>query len=512
MSVAALIAVLGLAIGLVSTLTLNGVLVSRVDAQLPGGGGRGADAAPSTGYNLPLFNNDPSTFLDRQPIGTVGLLSSGSVVFSSGAVVSSGTSRGGGFADTSIAALSSSQIAQLAALPTSAVPVTVDLGNGLGQYRVVSLVTTTGLSVVIGTSLASVQATIAQQALITVIITVVGLLLAVAIGGLIIRFALRPLQRVAETAAHVAELPLDRGEVALAVRVPDRDTNPKTEVGRVGSALNRMLEHVASALTSRQQSEDKVRQFVADASHELRTPLASIRGYAELTRRGSHDLPDDVTHSLGRIESEAKRMTSLVEDLLLLARLDSRPDIAHETVDLTLTLVDAVSDAHVAGRDHDWILDLPEEPLEIVGDGPRIYQITANLLANARVHTPPGTHVTAGLESITVDGRAFAVISVTDDGPGIDPSLMPTLFERFVRGDVSRSRHAGSTGLGLAIVYAVAEAHGGSVTVESAPGRTAFRILLPVAGVPTGQAGSALPPPGQAALPDLPPASAGTPA
>ncbi|WP_253259614.1 sensor histidine kinase [Subtercola boreus] len=485
LSVAALIAMLGLAIGLVSTLTLNGVLVSRLDAQLPGGGGSsGASAPPSGGYTLQLRNNDPSTFLERQPVGTVGLISSAGIVVTSGAVVSTGSDTTGGFDNTSIATLSAVQIAQLVAVPTSANPVTVDLGGSLGQYRVVSLVTTNGASVVLGVSLASVQATIAQQALITVIITVVGLLLAVAIGGLIIRFALRPLQRVAETAAHVAELPLDRGEVALAVRVPERDTNPKTEVGRVGSALNRMLEHVASALTSRQQSEDKVRQFVADASHELRTPLASIRGYAELTRRGSHELPDDVTHSLGRIESEAKRMTSLVEDLLLLARLDSRPDIARETVDLTLTLVDAVSDAHVTGRDHDWVLDLPEEPVEIVGDAPRIYQITANLLANARVHTPPGTHVTAGLESITVGGRAFAVISVTDDGPGIDPALMPTLFERFVRGDVSRSRHAGSTGLGLAIVHAVAEAHGGSVTVESAPGRTAFRILLPVAGVP----------------------------
>ncbi|RFA18767.1 sensor histidine kinase [Subtercola boreus] len=484
LSVAALIAVLGLAIGLVSTLTLSGVLTSRLDDQLPGGGGGPGSASSPTGYTLQLRNNDPSTFLERQPVGTVGLISSAGVVLTSGAVVSSGSSTAGDFGNTSVIALTAPQVAQLQALPASTAPVTVDLGGSLGQYRVVSLITTNGATVALGVSLASVQATVTQQALTTVIITVVGLLLAVAVAWLIIRFALRPLQRVADTAAHVAELPLDRGEVALAVRVPERDTNPKTEVGRVGSALNRMLEHVSSALTSRQKSEDKVRQFVADASHELRTPLASIRGYAELTRRGQHELPDDVTHSLGRIESEAKRMTSLVEDLLLLARLDSRPDIARETVDLTLTLVDAVSDAHAAGRDHDWILDLPEEPVEITGDGPRLYQITANLLANARVHTPPGTHVTAGLSTLTRDGVDYAVISVADDGPGIDPALVPTLFERFVRGDVSRSRHAGSTGLGLAIVYAVAEAHGGSVTVESAPGRTVFRIELPVAGAP----------------------------
>ncbi|PPF81272.1 two-component sensor histidine kinase [Subtercola sp. Z020] len=494
LSVAALIAVLGLAIGLVSTLTLNGVLVSRLDAQLPGGGGgTGSAAPPSTGYTLQLRNNDPANFLERQPVGTVGLISASGIVLSSGAVVAADSAGAGGFTNTSVVALTTPQIAQLVTLPTSSIPTTVDLGGGLGQYRVVSLITTGGDTVVLGVSLASVQATIAQQALITVVITVVGLLLAVAIGGLIIRLALRPLQRVAETAADVAELPLDRGEVALAVRVPESDTNPKTEVGRVGSALNRMLEHVASALTSRQQSEDRVRQFVADASHELRTPLASIRGYAELTRRGSHDLPGDVTHSLDRIESEAKRMTSLVEDLLLLARLDSRPDIARETVDLTLTLVDAVSDAHVAGRDHEWILDLPEEPVEIVGDGPRIYQITANLLANARVHTPPGTRVTAGLTQVSRDGVEFAVISVTDDGPGIDPALLPTLFQRFVRGDASRSRHAGSTGLGLAIVAAVAEAHGGSVEVASEPGRTEFRILLPVAGALAGSVAPAIP-------------------
>ncbi|MEF2978838.1 sensor histidine kinase [Subtercola sp. YIM 133946] len=494
LSVAALVVLLGLTIGAVSALTLNGILVSRLDAQLPGGGATGA---PPGGYSLQLRNNDPANFLERQPVGTVGLIVDSTGVEASGAVVSSGSSSSGAFGGGTVITLSAAQIAQLQAVPTSATPKTVDLGGGLGQYRVVSLVTTAGQTVVLGLSLAEVQATVAQQALIIVVITVAALIVAIVLGQLIIRLALRPLQRVAETAAHVAELPLDRGEVALAVRVPDEDTNPKTEVGRVGSALNRMLEHVAFALTSRQQSEDKVRQFVADASHELRTPLASIRGYAELTRRGRYDLPDDVTHSLARIESEATRMTSLVEDLLLLARLDSRPDVAHDRVDLTLTVVDAVSDAHVAGRDHDWILDLPEEPVEIEGDGPRLYQVTANLLANARVHTPPGTHVTAGLSREIVGGTDYAVISVADDGPGIDPALLPTLFERFVRGDVSRSRHAGSTGLGLAIVYAVAEAHGGTVTVESAPGRTVFRVLLPVvfAGPSDGGASDGRPSP-----------------
>ncbi|CAN5142579.1 HAMP domain-containing sensor histidine kinase [soil metagenome] len=479
LSVGALIVVLGLTIGLVSTLTLNRVLVDKLDEQLPGVPSNSSVGLPPGGsFTLQLRGGDLSTFLDRQPLGTVGVIVSNGEVLYAGTVISSTSATS--FAGTEVVALASERAQQLASIPSGQKPVTVDLGSGLGQYRVVSLVTTNGYIVVLGLSLGPVQQTVAQLAITTVIVTLLGLIAAVVLGGLIIKLSLRPLQRVADTAAHVAELPLDRGEVALAVRVPERDTNPKTEVGRVGNALNRMLEHVSSALVSRQRSEDKVRQFVADASHELRTPLASIRGYAELTRRQDQQLPSDVTHSLSRIESEATRMTSLVEDLLLLARLDSSPDLAHDTVDLTSILVDAVSDAHVAGRDHDWILDLPEDPVEVQGDSARLYQITANLLANARVHTPPGTHVTAGLEQTTVGGREFAVISVADDGPGIDPAVMPTLFERFVRGDVSRSRHAGSTGLGLAIVYAVTAAHGGTVTVESAPGNTVFRVTLPV--------------------------------
>ena len=188
------------------------------------------------------------------------------------------------------------------------------------------------------------------------------------------------------------------------MRVPEEDTDPHTEVGTVGAALNRMLGHVGSALTARQASEKKVRQFVADASHELRTPLASIRGYAELTRRSPHDLPDDVTHSIGRIESEATRMTSLVEDLLLLARLDEGRELERDPVDLSILLVDAISDAHAAGPDHRWTLDLPDEPVEVTGDEPRLHQVIMNLLANARVHTPDGTHVTARLAVDEDDG------------------------------------------------------------------------------------------------------------
>jgi len=219
-----------------------------------------------------------------------------------------------------------------------------------------------------------------------------------------------------------------------------------------------------------------VRQFVADASHELRTPLASIRGYSELTRRTGQDLPPDALHSLGRIESESIRMTGLVEDLLLLARLDEGRELERGPVDLTSLLVDVVSDAHAAGRHRVLGLDLPDEPVRVVGDTARLHQVFANLLANARIHTPPETTVDVAL-SILGDR---AVVTVTDDGPGIPENLQSTLFERFARGDSSRFRGTGSTGLGLAIARAVVTAHHGEVTVDSHPGRTRFRVSLPL--------------------------------
>ncbi len=230
-----------------------------------------------------------------------------------------------------------------------------------------------------------------------------------------------------------------------------------------------------SALLARQASETQVRQFVADASHELRTPLASIRGYAELTRRETEPVPPTVTHAIGRVESEALRMQELVEDLLLLARLDSGRPLAREPVDLSLLAVNAVSDAHAASPDHTWELDLPEDPVEVPGDQARLHQILANLLANARTHTPAGTRV---VTQVRPEGPLVRV-SVTDDGPGVPEGLQPKIFERFTRGDDARVRANGSTGLGLSIVAAVGHAHGGRVEVSSRPGSTRFSVLLP---------------------------------
>jgi two-component system OmpR family sensor kinase len=270
-------------------------------------------------------------------------------------------------------------------------------------------------------------------------------------------------------------MPLHTGRVALAERVDPAYIDTRTEVGKVGAAFNEMLDHVDEALNMRHQSEQRVRQFVADASHELRTPLASIKGYAELSRREPNPVPESVTHAMGRIESEANRMSSLVDDLLLLARLDAGRPLEKAPVDMSALVINAVSDAYAASPGHAWDLDLPPEPVEVRGDAARLHQVVANLLANARTHTPDGTRVTT---SVREEGTWIRV-AVHDDGPGVPAALQPNVFERFARGDGARNRAGGSTGLGLSIVAAVSKAHGGRVVLDSKPGDTTFSVLLP---------------------------------
>ncbi len=339
----------------------------------------------------------------------------------------------------------------------------------------------------------------------------VVLLMAVVLGAGLVQLSLRPLRRVAATATRVTELPLDSGEVTLPAGVPDSD--PRTEVGRVGAAFNRMLFHVERALGRRAASEARLRRFAADASHELRTPLSAIRGYAELALRHPGPVPGDVTHALKRVQSESKRMSVLVDDLLLLARLDAGRPLEHEPVDLSRLAIETTSDARVARTDHRWRLDLPDEPVLVQGDEHRLHQVMANLLSNAGKHTPPGSTVSVALavagtgESTgsrsPLDSGDTAVqrgvlppgprveLSITDDGPGIPPELLPELFERFTRADTSRARDANaagkSTGLGLAIVDAVVAAHGGGITVTSKPGVTRFAIILPLLREPADQ-------------------------
>jgi two-component system, OmpR family, sensor kinase len=368
--------------------------------------------------------------------------------------------------------------------PSDVATVTLpDLGR---TYRVIARTASDGSVVAVGVSTDRMDATVGRLALNETIIFAGGVLVAGVIAAFATRATLRPLHRVSATARRVSELPLERGEVELDDRVPAADADPRTEVGQVGVALNRMLDHVARSLAARQESETRVRQFVADASHELRTPLAAIRGYSELARRRTHELPDEVGAMLERVGSQTERMTLLVEDLLLLARLDAGRPLAREPVDLARVVLDAVSDAHAASPEHLWALELPDggdveeaEDVMVIGDPERLHQVVANLLANARTHTPPGTNVVVELGRTGHEVR----LVVRDDGPGIAPELLPHVLERFARGDAGRARSTGSTGLGLSIVSAVVTEHGGSVEVTSVPGDTRTTVLLPAAPV-----------------------------
>lgn len=499
-SAVSLIAVVATVIGSVTAIAFHSYMYGKLDDQLHSVAER-AQRPPGPGpVPQALRAAGPLGFVGGggQPLGTFGaLLGDDGDVTASKVVEDSGLR-----AQESAKPLTGEQRSALeeAAPGTGEGARSVDL-PGLGGYRVEAATTIEGYTVLVGIPSAEVSGALTTLIVVEVCVTAAGLLAASIAGTVLVGVALRPLRRVVATATRVSELPLHSGEVALLERVPDAEADPRTEVGQVGAALNRMLGHVGSALTVRQESETRVRQFVADASHELRTPLASIRGYAELTRRatGSRDAPepDPVTrHALGRIESEADRMTGLVEDLLLLARLDSGRPLSYGSTDLLPLVVDAISDARAAdqgapgqvapGQDarHRWRLELPAEPVTVRADPDRFQQVLVNLLANARTHTPPGTTVTVSVRP-PVRAGGPVTLEVRDDGPGIPAELLPHVFERFARGDASRSRGAGtgtatgSTGLGLAIVQAVVSAHGGRVRVDSEPGRTAFVIELP---------------------------------
>ncbi|WP_302898181.1 sensor histidine kinase [Salinispora arenicola] len=455
-----LLAVASVGIGSITTVALRDLLTDRIDRQLR------LDAGPRGFVQSPPRPAQDDLQVSRgMEVGSVvALLRDGRVAK---ARIQTAAREGG-------ERIAPERVAALGPLVPNAGPRTVDLGD-LGEYRAIARQWRDGEVTAFALPLAEVQETVMRMVVAQAGVAGTGLVVAGTTGALMVRRTLRPLRRVAATARRVSELPLDRGEVTLPVRVPEADTDPRTEVGQVGAALNRMLGHVAAALAARQASETRVRQFVADASHELRTPLAAIRGYAEVARRGRDRVPPDVAHALRRVESESTRMTGLVEDLLLLARLDAGRPLAVQPVDLSALVVDAVSDAHVAGPEHRWQLDLPEQQIGVPGDPARLHQVVANLLANARVHTPAGTTVTT---SLAVEPDA-AVLRVADDGPGIPEDLQPEVFERFARGDSSRSRSHGSTGLGLAIVAAVVDAHHGVVSVQSRPGRTVFTVRLP---------------------------------
>jgi two-component system OmpR family sensor kinase len=347
--------------------------------------------------------------------------------------------------------------------------------DGRTTYRVaardLALSDGTQGTLIVAMPLTEVQATLRRLMGLEVLISVVVLGAVAALALWLVRVGLQPLEGMGETAGAIAAGDLTR-------RVEPADET--TEVGRLGIALNTMLSHIESAFEQRRRSEDRLRRFVADASHELRTPLTSIRGYAELFRRGADTRPEDLAKSMANIEAEAARMGVLVDDLLLLARLDQGRPLEREPLDLTAVVTDAVEGARAVEPDRAIDLVAPG-PVEIVGDAGRLRQVVDNLLDNARVHAPAApVHVRVAQEGTE------GVIEVADDGPGIDPHVASRVFERFTRGDPSRSRGTGGAGLGLSIVAAIVEAHGGRVTASSDGGSGAAVVVrLPVDGPAT---------------------------
>jgi two-component system, OmpR family, sensor kinase len=478
----ALLAVVCACIGVATEFALQRFLMHQLDQQVVEAGRRSAMI-----FDMPPFPPPPQPpdFPHRERFdpeagpGPGFLGAPGQSTRTVGAVVAQRVPVDAGVitADGTRAEISPAAAEQLTRIRPNHRLSTVDL-DGLGRYRLIARYSRAGgETIVTGLPLSDVDDTLLWVLVMFCIVGVIALILATTVGVLVIRRQLEPLSRVSAAARQVADLELDRGEVRLPTPIVKVDpAGAHTEVGQLGSALNRMLDRIAGALSARHASETRVRQFVADASHELRTPLAAIRGYTELAQRKRDDLPDDVAHAMSRVESETERMTHLVEDMLLLARLDTGRPLEREPVDLSRLVVDAVSDAHIAGPEHQWSLDLPDVPVVASGDEARLHQVLANLLANARTHTPAGTSVTT---SLTADDAGGAVLTVADDGPGIPEWLQPEIFERFARGDFSRSRRGGSTGLGLAIVAAVVRAHRGTIDVHSVPGKTEFVVTLP---------------------------------
>ena len=362
-------------------------------------------------------------------------------------------------------------------------PVTVPSSDGRSDWRVMTSELPQNYTLVVGSDLHRDQEAIRRLVSIEAIVGLIVLTILGATGYVLVRNSLRPLAEVEGTARAIAAGDLSR-------RVPQ--ANERTEVGRLATSLNGMLSQIETAFRSQQASEEqargsetRMRRFVADASHELRTPLTSIRGFAELYRQGAVRSDEDVRRLMERIEAEGARMGLLVEDLLLLARLDQQRPLTFGPVDLAAIAGDAVHDATAVQPDRPIALHLDESLTDVPvvrGDEGRLRQVVGNLVANAITHTPAGTRVTVTVGEAS-DNPGVLVLQVADEGPGMDPADAERAFERFYRADASRTRSAGGTGLGLAIVSSLVAAHGGSVELDTAPGKgAAVTVRLPRSG------------------------------
>jgi two-component system OmpR family sensor kinase len=396
--------------------------------------------------------------------------------------------------------------------------ITVPAQSGGGRWRVLSFPAPDGTgTVILAADASSAYSTLQELTGVDLIVSVIILFVLTLLGFAVVQANLRPLVEIEETAGEIAQGHLNR-------RVPERD--PRTEIGSLGHSLNTMLSQIETAFHAREeseaaahQSEERMRRFIADASHELRTPLTAIRGFAEYYRQrgglvrqwdrragaGSAAeaaatgglTPDDLDRIMQRVEKEAARMGLLVEDLLLLARLDQQRPLARNPIDLLSLAADAVHDARMLAPDRTISLTVqPGTAFLVVGDEPRLRQVIGNLMSNALTHTPDGTPIEVSIGSGVLDPRvenpAPAIfLDVIDHGPGMTADQAHRVFERFYRADQARTRATGGNGLGLAIVSSLVTAHGGVASVRTAPGRGAtFRVTLPLA--PEAQGG--LPP------------------
>ncbi|MFE5776291.1 ATP-binding protein [Brachybacterium sp. NPDC056505] len=509
------VAVLCLLVGAVTHVSVRGQLEGQLDAQLTRAAHRAGDTGGPGAPNGPTNGEDGSNGTGSSS-GTSGTSGTGADEADGGDAEATGP--GGG--EFELAAIlvddqvvsaawrdTDGQVEQLGASDRTEV---ADVAKGLdsdehadvklsiGQYRVMTATDASGAVIVTGLPLTQVHSTLTRLDITLVTAGVLATALCGVAGSLIVRRTLRPLEEVSAVAGRVADMPLSHGDVALGDRVDERISHSGTEAGEVGRALNLLLDNVEGALETRQHSEESMRRFIADASHELRTPLTAIRGYSEMLRM-TEDLSDRGEQSVDRMDAQSRRMTSLVEDLLLLARLDEGARDERTETDLGELVLDAAMDARVTASEHRWVLEVPEEPVTVLGNARQLSQVIVNLLSNARKHTPADTTVTVrlrsgsgsepgsgsrsdGSDSAAASGSVgrVGILEVIDDGPGIEPEIAGRVFERFTRADAARSGGDGTTGLGLPIVKAIAEAHGGSITLESEPGRTAFILRLPI--------------------------------
>jgi two-component system, OmpR family, sensor kinase len=361
-------------------------------------------------------------------------------------------------------------VPDVAGLTAPSAPVTVSsTGTDGPSYRAVATELPDGGLLIVAVPLTDVEATLAETQWILLAAGGGALVLAAAIVWFSIRRGLRPIDEMIDAAERIAN-----GELAARTTAP----NPASEVGHLSAALNTMLDRIEQAMATKTESEARMRRFVADASHELRTPLTSIQGYAELHRQGATG-PEEVARGMARIEREAEHMAALVEDLLLLARLDQGRTLANERVDLTRIVEETVADARAADPRRSLMLDLPDGAAIVHGDRLRLRQVLDNLLANIRDHTDPGTIATVTL----ANGTGTATLTVADDGPGMSPDEAAHAFERFWQAEPTATHPRPGTGLGLAIVAELVSAHGGTITLDASPGAgTTFIITFPTDG------------------------------